>query len=45
MMAQDPAWTEQLGKAVLIERPDVMDAIQRMRQQTKRCGCLSPKTA
>jgi hypothetical protein len=30
MMARDPAWTEQLGNAVLVERPDVMDAIQQI---------------
>ncbi len=33
MMAQDPGWTEQLGNAVLTQRADVMDAVQRMRRQ------------
>lgn len=33
MMARDPAWTEQLGKAVLVHRPEVMDAVQKMRQR------------
>lgn len=31
MMARDPGWTQQLGGAVLAQRPDVMDAVQRMR--------------
>ena len=30
MMAHDPAWTEQLGNAVLTQEPEVMDAMQRM---------------
>jgi hypothetical protein len=30
MMAHDPAWTEQLGNAVLTQDPEVMDAMQRM---------------
>src|SRR3984885_8114323 len=33
MMAQDPGWTQALGDAVLAQRPDVMDAVQRMRQK------------
>lgn len=33
MMAQDPGWTGQLGNAVLTQRPDVMDAVQRQRRQ------------
>ena len=32
MMAGDPGWTQALGNAVLVQRPDVMDAVQRMRQ-------------
>ena len=31
MMARDPGWTQALGNAVLVQRPDVMDAVQRMR--------------
>jgi hypothetical protein len=31
MMAGDPGWTQALGNAVLVQRPDVMDAVQRMR--------------
>jgi hypothetical protein len=31
MMAADIDWTTQLGNAVLAQRPDVMDAVQRMR--------------
>jgi hypothetical protein len=42
MMAQDPAWTQQLGDAVLAQRPDVMDAVQRMRQQAYNYGYLTP---
>jgi hypothetical protein len=42
MMARDPAWTEQLGNAVLTERPEVMDAVQRMRQQARNYGYLAP---
>jgi hypothetical protein len=42
MMAQDPAWTEQLGNAVLTQRPEVMDAVQRMRRKAKEYGYLQP---
>jgi Protein of unknown function (DUF3300) len=42
MMAQDPAWTQQLGNAVLSQRPEVMDAVQRMRQQARSYGYLAP---
>ena len=31
-MARDAGWTQQLGNAVLAQRPDVMDGVQRMRQ-------------
>jgi len=40
MMARDQAWTEQLGNAVLNQRPDVMDAVQRMRQRAQQAGRL-----
>jgi hypothetical protein len=40
MMAQDPAWTQQLGSAVLAQRGDVMDAVQRDRQQAYAYGYL-----
>jgi hypothetical protein len=42
MMAHDPAWTEQLGDTVLNQRPEVMDAVQRMRQQARSYGYLVP---
>jgi hypothetical protein len=41
MMARDPAWTEQLGNAVLTQYPDVMDAVQRVRQLARRYGYLT----
>ena len=41
MMAHDPAWTEQLGNAVLTQNPDVMDAVQRMRQRARNYGYLT----
>jgi hypothetical protein len=40
MMAHDPAWTQQLGQAVLNQRGDVMDAVQRMRRQAYKYGYL-----
>jgi hypothetical protein len=40
MMAQDPAWAQQLGQAVLTQREDVMDAVQRMRKKAKEFGYL-----
>jgi hypothetical protein len=40
MMATDMAWTQQLGDAVLAQRPDVMDAVQRMRQKAQDFGYL-----
>lgn len=40
MMAKDPAWTEQLGNAVLTQRADVMDAVQRMRHKATDYGYL-----
>ena len=33
MMAQDPAWTQELGNAVLMDRPGVMEAVQRLRRE------------
>jgi hypothetical protein len=40
MMAMDLAWTQQLGSAVLADRPSVMDAVQRMRQRAWDAGYL-----
>ena len=40
MMAKDPAWTEQLGNAVLSERAEVMEAVQRLRKQARKYGYL-----
>jgi Protein of unknown function (DUF3300) len=40
MMAQDMNWTQQLGNAVLAQRADVMDAVQRMRHQSYQYGYL-----
>jgi hypothetical protein len=40
MMARDMPWTQELGDAVLAERPDVMDAVQRMRHQAWTYGYL-----
>jgi hypothetical protein len=42
MMAQDPSWTQQLGSAVLAQRADVMDAVQRLRRQADNYGYLRP---
>jgi len=39
-MAQDPTWTQQLGTAVLSQRADVMDAVQRMRRKAYQYGYL-----
>ena len=41
MMARDPAWTQQLGNAVLTQDSDVMDAVQRMRQRAMGYGYLT----
>ena len=38
MMASDPTWTQQLGDAVLTQRADVMDAVQRMRRKARTYG-------
>ena len=40
MMARDPAWTQALGSAVLSQRGDVMDAVQRDRQEAYNYGYL-----
>jgi hypothetical protein len=40
MMARDPVWLQQLGTAVLTERPEVMDAVQRMRRKAMDYGYL-----
>src|SRR3984885_14896227 len=40
MMASDMDWTTNLGNAVLAQRPDVMDAVQRMRHKAKDYGYL-----
>ena len=40
MMAKDYAWTEQLGNAVLTQRPEVMEAVQRMRRKAMDYGYL-----
>ena len=41
MMAHDTNWTGQLGNAVLAQRPEVMDAVQRLRQQAYSYGYLA----
>ena len=40
MMAQDPSWTSALGNAVLADRGQVMDAVQRMRRSAEQFGYL-----
>jgi len=40
MMARDPGWTQQLGAAVLTQRPEVMDAVQRERAKAMNYGYL-----
>jgi Protein of unknown function (DUF3300) len=40
MMAADMGWTNQLCNAVLVQRPEVMDAVQRMRRQARDFGYL-----
>src|SRR5690349_4944096 len=40
MMAGDMAWTRELGDAVLAQRADVMDAVQRLRRQASMYGYL-----
>src|SRR5205085_4790184 len=38
MLASDPNWTNELGNAVLVQRSDVMDAIQVMRRRAESYG-------
>ncbi len=40
MMAQDMNWTRELGNAVLTQRADVMDAVQRLRHKSYEYGYL-----
>lgn len=40
MMASDMDWTTDLGNAVLAQRPDVMDAVQRERHKARQYGYL-----
>jgi hypothetical protein len=40
MMASDMPWTQELGDAVLAQRPDVMDAVQRLRREAASYGYL-----
>lgn len=40
MMARDMGWTQALGNAVLGQRFEVMDAVQRMREQARQYGYL-----
>jgi hypothetical protein len=40
MMARDMGWTQALGNAVLGQRFEVMDAVQRMRAQAQQYGYL-----
>src|SRR4029077_20520138 len=40
MMASDMNWTNDLGNAVLAQRPDVMDAVQRERVRARNFGYL-----
>jgi hypothetical protein len=42
MMARDPQWTGTLGNAVLSQRSDVMDAVQRQRRIAHDYGYLAP---
>jgi hypothetical protein len=42
MMARDPQWTGTLGNAVLSQRSDVMDAVQRQRHIARDYGYLTP---
>src|ERR1700676_4081051 len=44
MMAKDMAWTEQLVNAVLMQRAEVMDAVQRMRKRAMDYGYLLPNS-
>ena len=39
-MTSDMRWAQDLGNAFLAQQQDVMDAVQRMRQQAQRYGYL-----
>jgi len=45
MMASDMPWTQELGDAVLAQRPDVMDAVQFDRREAYNYGYLRSNTA
>jgi hypothetical protein len=45
MMASDMPWTQELGDAVLAQRPDVMDAVQVMRRKAADYGYLRSNPA
>ena len=45
MMASAMQWTQELGDAVLAQRPDVMDAVQVMRQRAYNYGYLGSNQA
>ena len=45
MMASDMPWTQELGNAVLAQRPEVMDAVQAMRQRAYNYGYLRTNQA
>jgi hypothetical protein len=40
-LTQDVTWTQSLGNAFLAQQGDVMDAVQRMRQQAQQAGKLA----
>ncbi|HYI94783.1 MAG TPA: DUF3300 domain-containing protein [Bryobacteraceae bacterium] len=40
LMIKDLAWTQRLGDATLVQRGDVMDAVQRMRKKAQDAGNL-----
>lgn len=44
MMSRDMAWTRHLGDAALMQRPEVMNAVQRMRRRAWDYGYLRPNT-
>ena len=45
MMSSALSWTRELGNAVLAQRSDVMDAVQRMRQKASQFGYLHSNSA
>ncbi|MCF1710635.1 DUF3300 domain-containing protein [Tabrizicola sp. J26] len=44
-MADNIDWTEQMGEAVLIQTDDVLDSVQRLREQAKANGYLESNDA